>query len=76
MVTVLARIAINALASFEHADIVTAELGADNARGVAAAQATQAPKGGPPGAARSGAALVPPTQGPPAPPGGPPVPPV
>ena len=41
--TLPARIAINALASFEHADTVKAELGADNARRVAAAQATQAP---------------------------------
>ena len=44
-----ARIAINALASFEHADTVTADLDAGQSRRVAAAQATQSPKGGHPG---------------------------
>ena len=42
-VTLPARIAINARASFEHADNATAELGADKARRMAAARATQAP---------------------------------
>ena len=48
-VTLPARMAISALASFEHADVVTAELNVQHARRVAAAQATQAPKGPPPG---------------------------
>ena len=48
-VTLPARMAVNALASFEHADAVTAELNVQQTRRVAAAQATQAPKGPPPG---------------------------
>ena len=48
-VTLPARLAISALASFEHADAVTAELNVQQTRRVAAAQATQAPKGPPPG---------------------------
>ena len=42
------RIAINALASYEHAENVTADLGANHSRRVASAKATQAPQG-PPG---------------------------
>ena len=48
-VTLPARMAVHALASFEHADAVTAELNVQQSRRVAAAQATQAPKGPPPG---------------------------
>ena len=48
-VTLPARMAISALASFEHAESVTAELNVQQTRRVAAAQATQAPKGPPPG---------------------------
>ena len=48
-VTLPARMAVNALASFEHAESVTAELNVQQTRRVAAAQATQAPKGPPPG---------------------------
>ena len=46
--TLPARLAINALASVEHADTVTADLGAQHARREAAAQVNQAPNG-PPG---------------------------
>ena len=49
VVTLPARLAVNALAGFEHADTVTAELNVQHTRRVAAAQATQAPKGPPPG---------------------------
>ena len=48
-VTLPARLAVTALASFEHAEAVTAELNVQQTRRVAAAQATQAPKGPPPG---------------------------
>ena len=48
-ITLPARLAVNALAGFEHAYTVTAELNVQNTRRVAAAQATQAPKGPPPG---------------------------
>ena len=48
-VTLPARLAVTALASFEHADAVTAELNVQQTSRVAAAQATQAPKGPPPG---------------------------
>ena len=48
-VTLPARLAVTALASFEHADAVTAELNVQHTRRVAAAQATKAPKGPPPG---------------------------
>ena len=49
VVTLPARLAVNALAGFEHAGTVTAELNVQHTRRVAAAQATQAPKGPPPG---------------------------
>ena len=42
-VTLPARMAVNALASFEHAEAVSAELGIQHTRRVAAAQATLAP---------------------------------
>ena len=48
-VTLPARMAVNALASFEHSESVTAELNVQQTRREAAAQATQAPKGPPPG---------------------------
>ena len=41
-VTLPARLAISALAGFEHAEAVTAQLGVDHARRVAATLATQA----------------------------------
>ena len=48
-ITLPARLAVNALAGFEHADTVTAELHVQHTRRVAAAQATRAPRGPPPG---------------------------
>ena len=48
-ITLPARLAVDALAGFEHADTVSAELNVQHTRRVAAAQATQAPKRPPPG---------------------------
>ena len=57
-VTLPARLTLSSLASFEHADAVTAELNVQQTRRVAAAQATQAPKGPPPGMPRDAARVL------------------
>ena len=57
VVTLPALLAVSALAGFEHAATVTAELNVQHTRRVAAAQATQAPKG-PPSGMPGGAARV------------------